>query len=157
MCRLPRSGKIIAVSLFAGALSAFGVSAFRPPAFSHVRQAPARAKTTVIAYVENPNAKEERVSILEEKLKESEAKFMNLQFEMIAGKIDAMAKDVNFKFDATNSRIDDTNGKIDAKASKIDTKIDATNAKIDKIQMGVVAIACLGLTQTLPLILAFLK
>jgi uncharacterized protein YukE len=82
---------------------------------------------------------------------------MNLQFEMIAGKIDAMAKDVNFKFDATNSRIDDTNGKIDAMASRIHAKLDATNRKIDKLQMSVVAIACLGLTQTLSSIVAFLK
>jgi len=75
MCPLLRSSGIIVISFFAGALPACGVSAFRPPAFSAGRMVAARAKTTtVIAYVENPDAKEERVSVLEEKLKESESK-----------------------------------------------------------------------------------
>jgi galactitol-specific phosphotransferase system IIB component len=140
MRSLLHSGGIIVVSLFAAALSPCGVSAF----CLHGRQAAARAKTTVIAYVENPDAKEERtrISVLEERLKEAEAKTMNVQFEMIAGKIDAMNKDLNVKFDATNSKIDTTNGKIDAVARDLnvkidavardlDGKIDATNGKID--------------------------
>jgi hypothetical protein len=51
------------------------VSEFRPPAFSDGRKAAALPKMTVMAYyVENDDAKEERVSVFEEKLKESEAK-----------------------------------------------------------------------------------
>jgi peptidoglycan hydrolase CwlO-like protein len=113
--------------------------------------------TTVIVYVDNADAKKELISVLQEKLKESESKCMDLQFKILAGKIETVAKDLSGKIDATNDRIDamvkDLNGKIDA----TNDRIDVVAKHLVKIQLGLVVIAWLSLIQTLPSILTFFR
>jgi septal ring factor EnvC (AmiA/AmiB activator) len=142
MCPLLRIGGIIVVSLFAGTLSAGGVWAFRPPAFSVGRLAAARGKTTtVLAYLENDDAKEDRASVLE-KLKETEKKLKETEKNLK----ESEKEFITFQFETTNAKIDNLAKEV--------VKIDA---KIDKIQMGLIAVACLTLAQMVPAILTVLK
>jgi prefoldin subunit 5 len=168
MCPLLRNGGIIVISLVTVALSALNASAFRPPAFCLGRVTATRAKTTIVAYVDNADSKDKRIY-------ELEAENLNLQFKMISDKIDrvdskiddvkkdlktdidAVKKDLKTDIDAVKKDIDDV--KKDLKTDIDDVKKDLKTVSNDlsTVKTGLVAIACICVAPQLPTILAFLK
>ena len=143
MCPLLRSSWIFAVSFFAGTLSPCDVSAFRPPAFSAGRMVATRPKaTTVAAYADHADAEEERFSVLQEKLKESELKLQDSEAKLK----EADSKLINYKLDVIDKKIDTVAKDLKDVAKDLGT-----------IKLGLLAIICLGFTQWLPGILTVLK
>jgi wobble nucleotide-excising tRNase len=152
---------MIVVSLVTVALSALSASAFRPPAFCVGRvTAVARAKTTVVAYADNADSKDERISKIENRLKESEAENLNLKFSSISDKIDVVdgkisnvakeLKDVKIGLDR---KIDDVGKELKDVAKDLKT----VSKELSTINTVLVAIACICVVPQLPTFLAFLK
>jgi uncharacterized phage infection (PIP) family protein YhgE len=147
MCPVLRSSWIFAVTLFAGTFSECA-SAFRPPAFSAGRMVATRPKaTTVIAYADNADSKEECFSVLQEKLiesesklkesdsklKESESTFMNYKLDTIDDKIDTLAKELNKIDGKIDTVARDLNGKIDTVSRDLKDVAKDLNGKIDTV------------------------
>lgn len=125
MCPLLRNGGMIVVSLITVALSALSASAFCPPAFCVGPVTAARARTTVVAYGDNADSKDKRTSELENRLKESYTRNLNLVFEIISGnmdrvdwKIDKVAKNLKTDIDDVKMGLD---RKFDGVAEDIKT------------------------------------
>jgi peptidoglycan hydrolase CwlO-like protein len=146
MCPLLRNGGIIVISLVTVALSALNASAFRPPAFCLGRVTATRAKTTIVAYVDNADSKDKRIY-------ELEAENLNLQFKMISDKIDHVDRKIDDVKKDLKTDIDDVKKDID------DVKKDLKTVSNDlsTVKTGLVAIACICVAPQLPTILAFLK
>jgi peptidoglycan hydrolase CwlO-like protein len=119
---------MIVISLVAVALSALSAMAFYPPAFRVGRVTAARAKTTVVAYADNANSKDNEIS-------ELKAENLNLKFKVISDKIDH----------------------VDSKIEGLEDKIEGLEDKIEEVKIGIVVIACLCAAPQLSSILALLK
>jgi TolA-binding protein len=159
---------MIAISLVAAALSALSASAFRPPAFCVGRVTAASAKTTVVAYVDNNNSKEERIAELESRLKDSEAKNLDLQFRMMSDKIDHVDRkidDVKMGLDrkiddvkmGLDRKIDDVKMGLDRKIDDIAKDVKTVSKDLSTVKTGLVVIACLCVAPQLSAILDLFK
>jgi uncharacterized phage infection (PIP) family protein YhgE len=182
MCPLLRNGGMIVVSLVAVALSALSAMAFYPPAFRVGRVTAARAKTTVVAYADNANSKDNEIS-------ELKAENLNLKFEVISDKIDNVdskidrvdrkiddvktelkdvAKELKDVKEGLEDKIEDVKKDLDLKIDNIskdlkdvkgglEDKIEGLEDKIEEVKIGIVVIACLCAAPQLSSILALLK
>jgi predicted RNase H-like nuclease (RuvC/YqgF family) len=135
------------------AMPALSASAFRPPAFCVGRVTAARAKTNVVAYVDNADSMDKQIS-------ELKAENLNLQFKMISDKIVR----VDCKFDILDRKIDDVKKDLDRKIDRVDCKIDdvandlkTVSKDLSTLKTGLVVITCLCVAPQLPTILAFFK
>ena len=134
MCLYLRNGHnggMIAISLVAVALSALSASAFRPPAFCVGRMTATWAKTTVVMYIGKDRSKDKLIA----RITELEEGHLNLQFKMMADKIDLL------------------DHKIDNNTRELKT----LSKDVSTLTIVLVVIACLCVAPQLSTILAFFK